>query len=234
MNNPINNNPQSTREFLRELKKEGDEYTMKYLVRPLSVLPTLLLVRYTNITPNQVSLFAFLLAVIGSIFLFLGGYWYQLIGVLFAYLYVVFDCVDGNIARVKKLKSLEGRWLDAIGGFIVTPLLLFALLWGMKNPSLFVFGSLAMLAYPMQYLIVFFYKSRIIGNNDPLPIAFGGTLEKLRYAYGSALFFPVLAFAVIFQQVYFLLWFYAVVGNLVWVFTLGLQYREIKKKNNNS
>lgn len=223
--------PKPTKQILQEMKKEGDEYTMKYFVRPLSNPISLLLIKYTGVTPNQVSVFAFSLGLIGVFFFWNGGYANQVIGAFFSLLYILFDCIDGNIARVKQLKSLEGRWLDAMGGFIITPLILFALIVGMKDYSLLKIGSLAMLAYPMQYLIVFFYKFRIAGNNEPLPIASSGRLDKLRYAYGSALFFPLLILAVVFQKVDLLLWFYAVVGNIFWVLILVLQYREIKKRS---
>ncbi len=224
--------PQTVTEIWNALQKESDEYTMRFLVRPLSFLSSFLLIRYTNVSPNIVSLTALLLALIGSFFFFLGGFQNQIIGVVCASLYIILDCVDGNIARVKNLKSLLGRWLDGAGGFIVTPLFIFSLLWGLGSPSLFILGSLAMIAYPLQYLIVFFYKSRITQNNDPLPLSSQPStslVEKLRFMYGSALFFPLLVLAVVFHRVYDFMLFYAVVGNMVWVITLIIQLREILK-----
>lgn len=223
----------SIKEIRKELKKEGDEYTMRFLVRPLSFPLSFFLIRYTNITPNQISIIAFITAVVGSLFFFQGGYTNQAIGAILSMIYIILDCVDGNIARVKKCKSLMGRWLDGMGGFIITPLLLFSLVWGMHDHSFFVIGSLAMLAYPMQYLIIFFYKFRIAKNNDPLSLSATGinAIEKLRFLYGSALFFPLVAIAVILQQVVALLLFYAIIGNLVWIITLVIQYREIKKNS---
>ncbi len=227
MNNSMDNQ-KSTREILPGLKKEGDEYTMRYLVRPLSRAPSLLLIKYTNITPNQVSIFSFFLAAISAVFFLRGEYLNQVIAVIFSLLYLIFDCVDGNIARVKQLKSLKGHWLDGIGGFIITPVLLFSLLWGMHDPSLFVLGSLAMLAYPMQYLLVYFYKFEI-AKNSPTPIASGTIIDKVRYVYGSALFFLLLAMAVLFGRIELFLWFYAIFGNLFWVGTLAMQYLALRR-----
>ena len=217
---------------LSGLKKEGDEYTMRYLVRPLSRLPSRLLIQYTSITPNQVSVFSFFLAAVSAAFFIRGGFSNQVIAVIFSLLYLIFDCVDGNIARAKQLKSLKGHWLDGVGGFIITPALLFCLLWGMHDRSLFVLGSAAMLAYPMQYLMVFFYKFEIAKNSNPIPLASGATIiDKLRYAYGSALFFPLLAIAVLSGKIELLLWFYAIFGNLFWIGTLMMQYLALRKEN---
>ncbi|MEK6939563.1 MAG: CDP-alcohol phosphatidyltransferase family protein [Nanoarchaeota archaeon] len=218
---------------LSGLKKEGDEYTMRYLVRPLSRLPSRLLIQYTSITPNQVSVFSFFLAAVSAAFFIRGGFMNQVLGVIFASLYVIFDCVDGNIARVKQLKSVKGHWLDGAGGFIITPLLLFSLLYGEGNPSLFVIGSLAMLAYPLQYLLVYFYKFEITKHN-PTPIASGTMVDKVRYLYGSALFFPLLAIAVLSDQIEIFLWFYALFGNLFWVGTLAMQYISLRQHNQNN
>ena len=226
MNNPRYSKP--AREILPELRKEGDEYTMRYVVRPFSRIPSLLLIKYTAITPNQVSIFSFFLAAVSAAFFLRGEYLNQVIAVIFSLLYLIFDCVDGNIARAKQLKSLQGHWLDGIGGFIITPLLLFSLLKGMHDPSLFVLGSLAMLAYPMQYLLVYFYKFEI-AKNSPAPIASGTIIDKVRYVYGSALFFPLLAIAVLSGHIELFLWFYAILGNLFWVGTLAMQYLTLRR-----
>ena len=214
-------------QIIKALKKDKDELAMKFLIRPLSIPLSLPLIKYTNVTPNHVTVFAFVLVLISAIFFFFGGYFNQIIGGILSFLYIVFDCVDGNIARVKKLKSLKGRWLDGVFGFISYPLIVFTLLWGNGDLNLFVLGLLAIISYPMQYLVISFYKFRIVQSNEPTTISRKNRFEFMRYIYGSALFFPLLLLAVFFKKIVWLVFFYATFGNLFWILILILQYREM-------
>jgi phosphatidylglycerophosphate synthase len=64
------------------------------------------------ITPNQVTVGATLLGIVGAGFLALGTYGAQLLGSVFLVLSVVIDGCDGEVARLKYLESDFGRRLD--------------------------------------------------------------------------------------------------------------------------
>ena len=85
----------------------------------------------TGITPNQVTVFAFLLAVVSAVLFYLGGYWSVITGAILLNIRVVFDCVDGELARIKGLQSARGALLDSTLGLLAVILVFIALALGM-------------------------------------------------------------------------------------------------------
>jgi len=63
------------------VQKTSDGPVSRYLNRPLSIRITRLLLK-TKITPNHVSIFAFILSIRGVVFFFLGGYFNLIIGAI--------------------------------------------------------------------------------------------------------------------------------------------------------
>jgi len=112
--------------LISNLKKKSDGPVSRYINRPISTKITKLLLK-TNITPNIISLFTFLLAAIGSIFFFLGGYPNLIIGAVFAQFASIIDGCDGEIARLKMQTSEFGGWFDAVLDRYADALLLFGL-----------------------------------------------------------------------------------------------------------
>lgn len=90
--------------------------------RKFSIYITWLLL-HTSVNANQVTLFSFLVAIIGFIILLIVPSPYSLLGFLFFYAYFLLDKVDGEIARFRKQQSLRGICLDYIGHLIIPPLL---------------------------------------------------------------------------------------------------------------
>lgn len=80
----------------------------EYFLRPISFPITNFLVK-TNISPNQITYFSNLLLVVAC---FLYFYGYEYIGSSLVYVYFVLDCVDGEIARERKLSSKKGALLE--------------------------------------------------------------------------------------------------------------------------
>jgi len=99
--------------LIRNLKKTSDGPVSRYLNRPLSIPLTRLFLN-TNITPNHISISAFLLGVSGAVFFFLGGYINLIIGGILAQISSVIDGCDGEIARLKFKASEFGGWFDAV------------------------------------------------------------------------------------------------------------------------
>ncbi|MBW1691262.1 MAG: NTP transferase domain-containing protein [Deltaproteobacteria bacterium] len=112
--------------LLDTLKKTTDGPISRYLNRPLSTRITKYLLR-TNITPNHVSFFSFILAMLGALFFFLGGYSNLVIGALLAHLSSVIDGCDGEIARLKFQVTEFGGWFDAVLDRYADAFLLFSL-----------------------------------------------------------------------------------------------------------
>jgi len=82
------------------LKKTSDEPVSRYLNRPLSIRLTRLLLN-TKIAPNHISIFAFILGILGTGFFFLEKYINLIIGKILAQMASVVDKYDNEIARLK-------------------------------------------------------------------------------------------------------------------------------------
>lgn len=204
--------------------KEWGCLIFDYLGRPV----TRFLAKHTLVTPNQVSVLSFILAIVAAYFLFLGGYTNILIGASIAFIANIFDMVDGCLARATGMGSLQGKWLDAMIDFISFPLLVFALAIGLHNYLALVLGMLAIMSYPTHYLIIHFYKNEITGKNERLPIPGKGKCEWLRDVYGSNLFYLFLFLGAVFNVPVLVLLFWATFGNMYWVVIMFVQYRQIK------
>lgn len=100
------------RRIYRESQKPADSYFNLYLARPLAAVVVALLAR-TRTTPNQVSFLSiavFQLAMVGLVLL--PGWVGLLVGVGLVELSYVFDCADGQLARLTKRSSPVGALLD--------------------------------------------------------------------------------------------------------------------------
>jgi len=100
---------------LESLKKIGqkpvDTIAARILVRPVSIRITSLLIK-TSFGPTQVTLLSFSLRVAAAIMFIFNVYFFTLGAGIFIYLSEVLDCVDGELARAKKLETDSGAILD--------------------------------------------------------------------------------------------------------------------------
>ncbi|MBE9593671.1 MAG: CDP-alcohol phosphatidyltransferase family protein, partial [Proteobacteria bacterium] len=112
--------------LLATLKKTSDGPISRYLNRPISTRITRYLLR-TDITPNHVSFFSFILAMLGAFLFFSGGYINLVIGGILAQLASIIDGCDGEIARLKFQVTEFGGWFDAVLDRYADAFLLFGL-----------------------------------------------------------------------------------------------------------
>jgi CDP-L-myo-inositol myo-inositolphosphotransferase len=115
----------------------------KYLTRTIVSLP---------ISPNQISLLSFLLALFSGIFFFFS----PLLGGIFAQLASIFDGVDGEVARIKFQKSSFGAFLDPIldryGDSFILFCISLSLYLRSHNLIIWLFGFLAVIGSFMSQL----------------------------------------------------------------------------------
>lgn len=107
-----------------EEKKKIDKLDIwvYYFVRPISFYVTYILMR-VKVTANQATLFSTLLSFLGAALLFSTNKIVTLFGLIVLNLWIIFDCVDGNIARTTKKSSKYGEFLDGISGYVYTTLI---------------------------------------------------------------------------------------------------------------
>ncbi len=71
----------------------------------------------TGWSANMVSILSWFIIFAAAVLLGINNFWCMLAGVILTNFWLVLDCVDGNIARVKKVKSFMGDFYDAIAGY---------------------------------------------------------------------------------------------------------------------
>ena len=98
--------------------KPVDSWWTVAMVDPVAirVLPSLL--RLRRATPNAVTGLAFVVGLV-SIALFAGGHW--VLGALAYELRFFLDCLDGKIARVRRLSSPTGALFDRLADMVSIP-----------------------------------------------------------------------------------------------------------------
>ncbi|MEV6492399.1 CDP-alcohol phosphatidyltransferase family protein [Actinoplanes sp. NPDC051633] len=94
--------------------KPRDAWWTVLLVDPLALRLVRLVYPYRWITPNLLSLFAFVLG-LGSVACFAtGNRWWLIVGAVLFHLSFVVDCMDGKIARLNGTGTIFGVWFDFI------------------------------------------------------------------------------------------------------------------------
>ena len=102
------------KKLIKSLTKQADGIVSKVLNRKISGLITRLFLVKTNITPNTITVFTLLLAVATAWLLAKGVYPWIFIGGLLILFVSIIDGCDGEIARLKFLKSEWGAFFDAV------------------------------------------------------------------------------------------------------------------------
>lgn len=94
--------------------KERDSWWTVFLVDPLASRLVWLVARYPWVTPNRLTVAAFLLG-LGSAAAFAAATpGWLIVGAVLFHLSFVIDCMDGKVARLNGTGSLFGIWLDFI------------------------------------------------------------------------------------------------------------------------
>ncbi len=107
--------------------KPNDGFVSRYLNRPISLSISKHFFLKTNLTPNIISFFSFLLSLSGAFFFFLGGYISLVVGGILTQISSVIDGCDGEVARLKYKSTDFGGWFDAVLDRYADGFLLFGL-----------------------------------------------------------------------------------------------------------
>ncbi|HLD00362.1 MAG TPA: CDP-alcohol phosphatidyltransferase family protein [Candidatus Nanoarchaeia archaeon] len=208
-------------------RKEHDELTGRFL-RILTKPLVKALVR-TSIKPNQVTIISIIPA-LASIFFLVKGDKNTLVGALLAFLYIILDATDGQLAREKGLGSSFGKWLDGIIGFIFVPFMMLAAAIGLQSDTALLVGAVAALCFPIQFTLVYFFNSEFKKDEPRIELPALRKWQILRYSYGLALFFPFLLLGAILNKTIIVLFFFATVGHAFWMLLLLIQFFDLKKR----
>ena len=175
-------------EFKQSLKlKEVEELLDLFYFRPLAFLLVKAVYR-TNVRPNHLTVTAVLMGVIGGYFYSVGTPSSIIAGALFYMAFNIFDCSDGQLARLKKNGTPIGKILDGVGDWVATVAIYIGLAFGFanhqENPLFWwIMLSLTGLSNGMHGVIVDFYRNRFLDYYTLRKNNFEEGLRKYRQVY---------------------------------------------------
>ena len=94
--------------------KSRDAWWTVLLVDPLASRLVQLVSRFRSVTPNRLTMAAFLLGIGAAACFAMADRWWLVAGGLLFHLSFVVDCMDGKMARLNQNGSMFGAWFDFI------------------------------------------------------------------------------------------------------------------------
>ncbi|MGP3951615.1 CDP-alcohol phosphatidyltransferase family protein [Streptomyces sp. 7N604] len=120
-------------------RRSGEHWAGRLYMREISLRWTRHLVN-TRISPNQLTHLMVVAGVLAGAALLVPGLAGALLGALLIQLYLLLDCVDGEVARWRKQTSITGVYLDRIGHYLSEAALLVG--FGLRAADLFQHGGI--------------------------------------------------------------------------------------------
>lgn len=173
---------------------------------------------------NQITIVSGICGIVGSLLLISNSYLALLLSALFIQLFSVLDLVDGNIARIKKIESKFGQWLDIFFDKLVDFIIILTSSLGVyintDNSNMLICGMLLMGSVFLSQLIMvinfsekFFFTSRKGATsylNNQIKISFIFKIiyfyrQHLSYQHNTFLF--LISFFAIINQIEFGIYF---------------------------
>jgi len=200
-------------ESIKELKKiclenrydkiHRQPWASKHINRYISIRFTKLCL-ILGLSANQATLISLLLGITAGIFFVRPQPLYWFIGLLILYMALIFDCVDGEIARYRKQSSMEGKYFDVIVMYFMYPYVLACMSLGLysiiQGSEVFIVGffsvigmSLVFVHKPLAYSIRYEQKLPFTAPKSVSGKQYGIIHQAYKLA-GAILVIPALKF----------------------------------------
>lgn len=115
-------------------RRSGEHWAGRLYMREISLRCDRYLVN-TRITPNQLTYLMIVAGVLAGAALLIPGLTGALVAAVLIQLYLLLDCVDGELARWRKQTSVTGVYLDRVGHYLAEAALLVG--FGLRAADLF-------------------------------------------------------------------------------------------------
>jgi phosphatidylglycerophosphate synthase len=154
-------------EYKQSLKMpEVEEVVDLIFYRPIAFL-LVKMIYNTRITPDHLTLGAIIMGLTGGFMYAFGLPQTSTAGAIFYILFVIFDCSDGQLARLKKNGTKIGRLLDGIADYIVVTAIYIGLAIGSAqkgdHPStILILLALSGAGITCHSLLVDYYRTRFL------------------------------------------------------------------------
>ena len=116
----------SIKESLPVKKNSNSSWWVKLIIRKLSFVFTYIFINL-GFSPNAVSVLSIFVAIAGCVCLCVPNTVCLILGIFLINFWLLLDCVDGNIARCRKRKTVFGEFVDDIGGYYIEALVYLAI-----------------------------------------------------------------------------------------------------------
>ncbi|MCB9057935.1 MAG: CDP-alcohol phosphatidyltransferase family protein [Calditrichae bacterium] len=176
------------KEYKSSLKSiEIEEVLDLVFYRPLAFLFVKLIYR-TSLTPNQITLLAMIVGLIGGVFFILNTHTAFIIAGFLLIAYDVLDCADGMLARLKKNGSPVGRILDGMADYVVTIFAYITIGIGLSSQSenalsTWVLVVTAGISNAFHAISLDYYRNRFMDMTQDRPAVLTDGLEEFRDEY---------------------------------------------------
>lgn len=247
----------SIKELRRICQDPKDCHNPKSLIeervpRILSIYITKLLI-YTPVKADHVTMLMVFWGFISAFLFSIGTYWYMLVGAIWLEFILVLDCIDGEIARYRKISSLKGVFLDSIAHLTHTAVPFIGLTIGLYkfNPSAYtvllglsagVFSVLCLTVQSVKHYVIVKELVKYAPKNRlkkviPKKVDKRITKETIKIRnlksvgrtinllYHGFNIIHIILFAVIFNKPYWVLIFYGLTFPLMWLAKLVHEYK---------
>ncbi len=171
---------QYLRDSMPEWKKKKDPMLVRYITRPLSFYIAAVLANQ-GISANSVSYFSTLVAISGAFCYLFNNHVLNILGATLIFVWLVLDCVDGNLARSVKRQPF-GEFADGISSYILIGIMVTCIGYAAYNEGgvfihagsawIIVVGAFASVSDTMMRLIYQKYRAteREMADKNILPI----------------------------------------------------------------
>ncbi|MCX6231428.1 MAG: CDP-alcohol phosphatidyltransferase family protein [Bacteroidetes bacterium] len=180
-------------DYKKSLKMvEVEEIFDLFFYRPLAFV-LVKIIYPTNITPNQLTMGAIIMGVIGGFFYAHGTPLAPqpfVIGALFFMMFNILDCSDGQLARLKKNGTRTGRIIDGVADYIAVTAIYIGIGIGFANNMeipwhwwllLFLTGA----SNTIHAILVDYYRNRFLDYVLERKSTFEEDLEEFRLEYNT-------------------------------------------------
>ncbi len=184
------------KQSLTKKKNSRSSLWVQLWVRKASFPVTYLFIN-TGWSANMVSVLSWFVIFAAAVLMCVNNFWCILAGVILTNFWLVLDCVDGNIARVKKVKTFMGDFFDAVAGYGPFSFTTIALGFAAYNTTFIVpenykhylifIGGIAAISniymrlVHQKYMNCFFAAKKILGELDEITLS--DTEDKKSFAY---------------------------------------------------
>ena len=95
-------------------KTKNDEWWSSFVTAPLAIALNYLVVDFKWLTPNLITLFSFVVAILSAALIIAGGTVNFISAAVLIHLSHILDCMDGQMARYRSTPSLAGCYFDKL------------------------------------------------------------------------------------------------------------------------